>query len=406
MSQFYLTVTNIIRTSYIANNTDRAALTDLQTFLETPFKLLNHFEIDMNYKTELHKCLRLFYLTSNFLKYELSEQYLQVHINYLMNFYEKLLRIIFEREKNVALVVSKIIKEDYMFFELLMEFLEQVKLLPSRLKTIQEVLNKYNVLAFVEKVINQIEFTIINGTYIMNIRNKYFSSLSNFKKFLDLINILLRNNVNFYVKIFTASSKEYRKTSILNFIILAHLQSSYRPVHYNTLIAINTLFYAFGSQFLDKTGQKTAIGEIFLDNIEKYDYIADINFFKLVEVLIVNEETCLLERFNERLGICETLIDHIETIKSKKRKILAIKIVHYYLQMSNVNLRPTKIIAFYDRMAHNLHKNVNSLFFSYIQPVLLIISQKYKPHMTLNIELGKFNTNNSKTISTKTTASS
>lgn len=406
LSQFYVTITNIIKTCSIINYSSDRQIDDLKSFLDIPFKILNQFDIDSYNKTELHRCLRLSYLISNFLKYELPETHLQVHINYLMGTHERLLKTIFEKEKNVALIVSKIIKEDYIFFDLLMEFLEQVKLQPSRLTAIQEVLNKYDVLVFVEKTINQIEFTAVNGQFVMSVKNKYFSSLSNFKKLLDFINILLRNNVSFCSRIFAASSKDHRNASIFKFIILAHVQSSLRPVYHNTLVAINTLFYSFGDQFLDKADQITRIGDIFLDIIEQYNFINDLNFFKLVEVLIMNNQTFLLRQFNERLNLLDKLVDDAFKLKSKKRQLLAIKIIQHLLQFKDCQLSPERSAAFYELALLNLHRNSNNLLIAHLQPILLSFTRDSLKMNTVNIDFENLTTGSSDFMNAKSTISS
>lgn len=386
MSQFYVTLINIIKTCYIVNSNEKYRIEDLETFLELQFKLLNQFEIDHKYKTEIQRCLRLFYLTSNFLKFELAETHLQVHVTYLMNSYDKLLKTIFSNERNVALVMSKMIKQDYTFFDLLMEYLEQIKLLPKQLTAIQHLLTKYDVITFVEKTIDEIEFSTVNGQYIMIVRNKYFGSLSNCKKFLDFISVLLKNNSNFASKIFTASSKDPKKTSIFKFIILAHLQSTLRSVYHNTLVAINTLFYSSGNQFFGKTHQKAAIADIFYDIIEKYDFSNDLNFYKLIEVLIDNQEQFVIKRINDRLGLTLLIAESVHKMRSKRRKLLAIKIMQYFIQIGDFVLTDSQTARFYDETLMSLHRNANNTLLPYLKSILLAIPQQGLDKMSVNMD--------------------
>lgn len=323
-----------------------------------------------------------------------------------MTSYEKLLKTIFEKEKNVALIISKILKEEYVFFDLLMEFLEQIKLQPSRLTLIQEVLGKYDVLLFVEKTINQIEFTSQNGQYIMTIRNKYFSSLSNFKKFLDFINILLRNNVSFYAKIFAGSTTNNKDISIFKFIILAHLQSSLRPVYHNTLVAVNTLFYALGDECLNKSDQKARVGELFIDIIEQYDFMFDLNFFKLVEVLIINNEIFLLKMFNNRLNLLNMLADTVLKIKNRKRQLLSLKILQHLLMLNEFSLDEVKSARFYDQALMNLHRNSTNLISVHLQPILLNLPHLKNRTLANSKDFENFVTENSDLMESKSAVSS
>lgn len=317
---------------------EREKIPSFKEFSNSKLAKLKNFNFATVKELNVTFCLRLEYLVRIYLKGFLNDRHLKYYTDFLRRENQKLIYSIMKDGRNFEIIVDDFRKNKFSFVGFLTESFYMLKSNFKYFQRMQHYLNKYKLMDYFLELFAGFKYELVGQEVFVFVGLDYLKKRQNFVDLLELIMLFIyKNKECFFLKVFPMSST-IKRADIVEGIFTLAFQGNLGDLNSFIIKIMEIMLFNINKLADQPHRYKKMYSNYLMKAVDRFRLHSHPNFFKILEMLILNKERIIIRNVLEEFDFWKFLLKNFQPTQKKRLCISLLKVASYLVKQMDIKV--------------------------------------------------------------------